>query len=84
MCIVFAISTAGIMKSVKADKLYASLVLVALGMVFGGGKVLDLDAELVVFGLLPFAFVSALGLVRVGQACRGAEASPAVRISEKV
>ncbi|PMD53992.1 uncharacterized protein K444DRAFT_618447 [Hyaloscypha bicolor E] len=84
VCIVLAISTAGIMKSVKADKLYATLILAALGLVFGGGKVLDLDAEVVVFGLFPLAFVSALNLVRVAQAWRGTEESAEVRLSEKV
>jgi hypothetical protein len=72
------------MKSVKADRLYATLILIALSIIFGGGKVLDLDAEVVVFGLFPFTFVSALGLVRVAQACRATEASPEMNLSEKV
>jgi hypothetical protein len=84
ICIIFAISTGGILKTLKADKLYATLILSAFGIVFGAGKVFDLDAEVVVFALLPFSFISALGLVRIGQVCGVTVDCSEGRLPEKV
>ena len=53
ICLILSLSVAGILTSVKADKLYATLVLGALCTVFGTEKVFDLDAEVVVFGFCP-------------------------------
>jgi hypothetical protein len=83
ICLILAISVAGILKTVKADKLYAALVLVVLGAVGSAGVVFDLEAELVVFGLLPLSFVSGLGLVRIGQILRGSTASVNEGMPEK-
>ena len=84
ICVILSLSVARILTSVKADRLYATMVLGALCTVFGAGKVLDLDAEVVVFGLLPFIFVSALGVVRIGQSCSGTRNIAEGGLPEKV
>jgi hypothetical protein len=83
ICLTLAISVAGILQTVKADKLYAASVLLVLGAVGSAGVVFDLDAEVVVFGLLPLSFVSSLGLVRIGQVLRGDDENVNESLPEK-
>jgi len=67
ICIVLAASLASILRHVKVDKLYASLILVAVSGAMGLGWALNLMADLVVFGLLPISVVSALMATRLAQ-----------------
>jgi hypothetical protein len=67
ICIVLAVSISAIARHVEVDRIYSSLMLIALSATLGIGWAFDLTADLVVFGLLPLFVVSALLATRLAQ-----------------